>query len=290
MTRPAFSGSDEPSNILVSAEPAVRDKMLTLVIAHRYDIAGAVIEAVLKAGGHGVIARCSHEDDLLCSVGAHRPNIIILAENVVRQEAAKTVLQLRACNCSVAIIFLVEERDAITAVDLLDLDVEGILLNAACAKSVIDCVESVRHGRKWVDPDLLRHLAMRERSSQIASRLTSREAEIAHLVSRGLRNKEIARELHLSEGTVKLNLHHIYEKLRLGGRTQLALSTVGACAPMRVGGACGFTAAARFVGRRLCRSVGTAGLAIYRSVYIHRSLSIDHYPSIAIHRSLSNCE
>lgn len=35
-----------------------------------------------------------------------------------------------------------------------------------------------------------------------------------------LRNKEIARELHLSLGTVKMYLHHIYEKLRLGGRTQ----------------------------------------------------------------------
>ena len=161
---------------------------------------------------------------------------IVLAENIVSQEAAKTVLRLRARNCSMAIILLLEERDAITAAGLLDLDVEGILLSAACARSVIDCVESVRHGRKWVDPNLLRHLAMADRPSQIASSLTSREAEIARLVSRGLRNKEIARELHLSEGTVKMHLHHIYEKLHLGGRTQLALSTAGACAPMPVSG------------------------------------------------------
>ena len=64
-----------------------------------------------------------------------------------------------------------------------------------------------------------------KRPSQIASSLTSREAEIARLVSRGLRNKEIARELHLSEGTVKVHLHHIYEKLR---KTQLALWMAGA--------------------------------------------------------------
>jgi len=223
-------------SMLASTEPAVRNKMLTLVIAHRYDIASAGIEAVLKAGGHSVTARCSHEYDLFRLVEAYRPNMIMLAENIVRQEATKTVLQLRACNCSVAIIFLLEERDAIMAADLLALDVEGILSNAACARSVIDCVESVRHGRKWFDPNLLRHLAMRERPSQIASHLTSREGEITHLVSRGLRNKEIARELHLSEGTVKLHLHHIYEKLRLGGRTQLALSTAGASAPMMVTG------------------------------------------------------
>jgi two-component system nitrate/nitrite response regulator NarL len=196
-------------------------KLSTLVIANRDEIARAGIEALLQPVGHTVIARCSREDDLLRSVEAYHPDIIILAENMVRQEAAKVILRLRAVDGSVAIIFLLEDRDAITVAALLDLNLEGILLNAMCARSVIDCVESVCHGRKWVDPNLLHHLAMAERPS----RLTPREAEIANLISRGLRNKQIARELHLSEGTVKMHLHHIYEKLRLSGRTQLALST-----------------------------------------------------------------
>jgi two-component system, NarL family, nitrate/nitrite response regulator NarL len=211
-------------------------KISTLLIANRHEIASAGIGALLQARGHSVVARCSREDDLLHSAETYRPDIIVLAENIVRQETAKMVLQLRACHGSVAIIFLLEDRDAIRAVDLLDLNVEGILLSAACARSVIDCVDSVCHGRKWVDPNLLRHLAMAERPSRIASVLTSREAEIAHLISRGLRNKEIARELHLSEGTVKMHLHHIYEKLHLGGRTQLALSMAGPCTRMPVSG------------------------------------------------------
>jgi two-component system, NarL family, nitrate/nitrite response regulator NarL len=130
-------------------------KISTLVIANRHEIARAGIEALLQASGHSVVACCSREDDLLRSAETYRPDIIILAENIVRQEIAKTVLRLRACHGSVAIIFLLEDRDAIRAADLLDLNVEGILLSAACARSVIDCVESVCHGRKWVDPNLL---------------------------------------------------------------------------------------------------------------------------------------
>ena len=225
----------EIDDMLASARPAGR-KMPTLVIADRNEITGAGIEAILQAGGYKVIARCLHEDDLLRAVEAYRPDVIVLAENIVRQEAAETVLRLRGRNCLMAIILLLEASDAITAADLLHLDAEGILWSTACARSVIDCVESVRHGRKWVDPNLLRRLAMADRPSQIASNLTSREAKIARLVSRGLRNKEIAHELHLCEGTVKMHLHHIYEKLRLGGRTQLALSTAEACAPMPVSG------------------------------------------------------
>jgi two-component system nitrate/nitrite response regulator NarL len=217
----------------IEGTPAWRRKMPALVIANRHEIAGAGIEALLQAGGHRIVARCSDEHDLLRCAKAYRPDIILLAENIVGQEAPKTILRLRARNFSMAIIFLLEDRDAITVAGLLDLDVEGILSDAAGAKSVIDCVESVRQGRKWVDPNLLRHLT---RPSQIASSLTSRESEIALLISRSLRNKEIARVLQLSEGTVKMHLHHIYQKLHLVGRTQLALSTARACAQMAVPG------------------------------------------------------
>jgi DNA-binding NarL/FixJ family response regulator len=192
--------------------------MAALVIANRHDIAGAGIEAILQGCGYSVIARCLHEDELLRFVEAKTPDIILLAKNIVGQEAAKAILRLRACICSVAIIFLLDEYEAITTTELLDFDVEGILLSTASAVSVIDCVDSVLHRQKWVDPDLITV----DRSSQIANSLTSREAEIAHLVSRGFRNKEIARELDLSVGTVKMHLHHIYKKLRLAGRTQLA--------------------------------------------------------------------
>ena len=222
----------EMDSSLTSRRPAEP----VLVIANRHEIAGAGIAALLQAGGYGVVVRCLHEDELLRSMEAHRPDIILLAENMVGQDAAKTILRLRAGNCSVAIIFLLEERDAITAADLQDLDVEGVLVSAASARTVIDCVDSVCGGRKWLDPKLLPHLAVARRPSEIASCLTSREAEIAHLVSRGLRNKEIGRELDLSEGTVKMYLHHIYKKLDVGGRTQLALLMAGAKAIL-MGGA-----------------------------------------------------
>jgi DNA-binding NarL/FixJ family response regulator len=203
----------------------------TMVIATRHEIAGAGIEALLRASGHIVVACCPHEDDLLPCLEAHCPDIAILDECILGQDSAKTISRLRARNRT-AIIFLLEESDAIKVAGLLDVHVEGILLSRAGARRLIDCVESVSQGQTWVDPELVHHLAKAERCHQIVGKLTSRESDIAQLVTRGLCNKAIARELHLSEGTVKMHLHHIYEKLRLGGRTQLALSTAGASARM----------------------------------------------------------
>jgi DNA-binding NarL/FixJ family response regulator len=51
--------------------------------------------------------------------------------------------------------------------------------------------------------------------------LTPREHEIITLVSSGLSNKEIARRLHLAEGTVKTHLHNVYQKARVPNRTAL---------------------------------------------------------------------
>jgi two-component system nitrate/nitrite response regulator NarL len=196
---------------------------LAIVTQHEFTAAG--IEALLLAGGHHVLARFTRWDDLLSSLESNRPDTLLL--NMVGRKAATLIAQLRADHRSISIILMLDELDAITAASLLKLDVEGILLGAACAASLLQCVESVCHGRRWVDPDLLRHLALAERTAQIASRLTVREADIANLVYRGLHNKQIARELHVSEGTVKMHLHHIYEKLHLHSRTELALAVAG---------------------------------------------------------------
>jgi DNA-binding NarL/FixJ family response regulator len=213
------------ANIEAVSKPAeTRSARAKLVIATRHEITAAGIETVLHAAGHCVAARCSCEADLVRSLDAYRPEIIILAESIVGREATRTVsrLRTRSRNRSVSVIFLLETREAITAADLLDLQVQGVLLSGACAASFIDCVRSVHLGRKWIDPNLLCQFAIAERHSEITSSLTSREADVAHLTSKGLHNKQIARELHLSEGSVKMHLHHIYEKLELSGRTQLA--------------------------------------------------------------------
>jgi DNA-binding NarL/FixJ family response regulator len=135
--------------------------MATMVIATRHEIVGAGIEALLQAAGHIVVAHCSREDDLLRSLEAYRPDIIILAENIVRRERTETILRLWARNCSVRIIFMLKECDASTLKGLLG-QVEGILLSSACASRLIECVARVLQGRKWVDPGLLRHLAIAE--------------------------------------------------------------------------------------------------------------------------------
>ena len=60
-------------------------------------------------------------------------------------------------------------------------------------------------------------------SARVHDSLTSRERQIVLVLAEGITNKEIARRLRLTEGTVKVHLHNIYQKLGISNRTALAI-------------------------------------------------------------------
>jgi len=60
------------------------------------------------------------------------------------------------------------------------------------------------------------------KGANVLMALTEREREIVRLVSKGLSNKAIARQLNISHGTIKVHLHHVYQKLEIDNRTVLA--------------------------------------------------------------------
>jgi DNA-binding NarL/FixJ family response regulator len=86
-------------------------------------------------------------------------------------------------------------------------------------------VRSVHSGTPWIDRDIP---SQRPRPAlglpaSGAEALTPREVEIVRMVAQGLRNKAIGERLTISEGTVKVHLHNIYEKLGVDGRLELVL-------------------------------------------------------------------
>ena len=92
----------------------------------------------------------------------------------------------------------------------------------------MQCVRKVHAGGEWLETRsvgraLDRLLRREEGDRRLAEALTPREIEVARLVAEGLRNKEVAQRLGIGEGTVKVHLHRVYEKLAVDGRLELTL-------------------------------------------------------------------
>ncbi|WJI67897.1 MULTISPECIES: response regulator transcription factor [unclassified Mesorhizobium] len=176
----------------------------------------------MRKAGHDVVAQCRRLVDVLPHVERHRPDIVIVGLDIADPQTAALSSRLKAGNSALGTIFIVQPTGRLDIKEIQALDVDGLLLDGISHRYLVECVNAVASGKKWIDNMIVQQLLMPRSQPQPMSRLTGRETEIADLVSRGLRNKIIAQRLHVSEGTVKMHLHHVYEKLRLGSRAELA--------------------------------------------------------------------
>jgi DNA-binding NarL/FixJ family response regulator len=120
-----------------------------------------------------------------------------------------------------AVIWGVSVTEA-EALRFLQAGARGILRKTATISVVLACLRTVSTGRSWMEDCVFRDAARSDRYPR--SELTSREQQVLELVEQGFKNKEIAQELGIRPGTVKIHLKHIFEKTGVRGRYGLALS------------------------------------------------------------------
>ena len=108
------------------------------------------------------------------------------------------------------------------ALRFLQAGARGILRKTAPVSVVLACLRSVAAGRTWMEDSVFRDIPRADRYPR--SELTAREQQVLELVEQGFKNKEIAQELGIRPGTVKIHLKHIFEKTGVRGRYGLALS------------------------------------------------------------------
>jgi len=130
------------------------------------------------------------------------------------------------------IIVLANTPDQRQAVDLLKQGAAGYC-HAYTPASVLHEVKAVvEHGGLWLGQELLQRLIMVSKNmvgsqpqhiAELTAKLTEREREVALEAAKGLSNKQIARDLSITERTVKAHLKHVFERLQVKDRLQLAL-------------------------------------------------------------------
>ena len=108
------------------------------------------------------------------------------------------------------------------ALRFLQSGARGILRKTAAVPAVLSCLRTAAEGRTWMEDSVFRDSLRADHYPR--SELTSREQQVLELVEQGFKNKEIANELGIRPGTVKIHLKHIFEKTGIRGRYGLALS------------------------------------------------------------------
>ena len=175
-----------------------------------------------------VLQSCRDGNEALAAVRAHQPDVLVLDLRMPKRSGVDVLRAMAEERLPSRVVVLSAVLDDEDLVELLRLGVMGIMGKEASPEALVDCVRRVHEGSKAIDRDIAAgasdRLQQRESAErEIAATLTLREIEIVRHVAEGLRNREIAGRLSISEGTVKIHLHHIYEKLGVDTRVSLVL-------------------------------------------------------------------
>ena len=193
-----------------------------VLIVDDHPMIRSAVSMLLEGSEFVVAASVGSADTAIDAIEEHQPDIVVLDLAMPGGSGIDVLRKIRADGDNRPVVILTAAIEDFRLREALSLAVNGIVMKNNDPAFLLDCLQAVREGRRWIDADLeLRAIEVGRRES--AATLTPRERKLVALVAQGLRNREIAAELGITEGTVKVYLHSIFDKLGVASRTELAI-------------------------------------------------------------------
>ncbi len=180
-----------------------------------------------------VVSEVSDGDEVISGVQAHRPDVIVLDVRMARMGGLEAVSAVKARpEAPKVLMFTVFDHDDVAG-RAIEAGADGFLLKTASPEEIRKGIRDVAAGLGAVSPKTAAQLftmvredsvsAQRAEAARLVAGLTEREQEVVAGLARGLSNAELARELFVSETTVKTHLGSAFAKLGVDNRAQAAV-------------------------------------------------------------------
>jgi len=188
------------------------------------------VKLLLSRSNYEVVGEAENGAATLELIPAARPDLLLLDFDMPERSGFEVLRILRERGDKRPVVLLTGRMSDERVYQALQIGLNGLVIKASAMQQLLTCLDAVAAGRRWIDHDILQRAMDFSLSAQDGSAeagplaaLSTRERSIASLIVRGLKNRDIAAELGIGEGTVKVHLHNIFEKLGVANRTELAL-------------------------------------------------------------------
>ncbi|MFL0194661.1 LuxR C-terminal-related transcriptional regulator [Clostridium sp. WILCCON 0269] len=189
--------------------------------------------ALIRQGIYSIISRRNYADIMLIAetlkeavplIKSNNINIVLFDLHQQNKDELLLIKEMKECGVKSKFIMLDFNKDKNIFVEAIRCGVEGYILGKSDEMELLYIIDQIYKGKKYYDSYFIDCL-VRENAIQPEKmeQLTPREKEILCEIGKGLSNQEISRKLHISENTVKKHNNHIFDKLNIRDRTQVAL-------------------------------------------------------------------
>ncbi|HRC06743.1 MAG TPA: response regulator transcription factor [Miltoncostaeales bacterium] len=198
--------------------------MITIMIADDHAILRHGLEQLLTTTEDmTVTASAADGREIVEKVAADPPDIVLMDLSMPVMDGVEATRAILEAHPEVAVVVLTSFSDQRRVLDALDAGAVGYLLKDSDPDTLLSALRSTAAGGAPLDPKAARVLLSARERPASGVELTPREREVLGLVVRGLSNKLIARELDISERTVKAHLGSVFQRIGVTDRTQAAL-------------------------------------------------------------------
>jgi len=160
-----------------------------------------------------------------------KPEVVLTDLSMPKMDGIAAIRQIKkeAPECAVVVLTIHHDDNHLFAA--IKAGASGYVLKDAPPEQMVEAIRAAARGEGYIGPSLVgkvleefaRVARLRAAAKEIFQELTRREMEVLELVGKGLRNKDIAARLFLSEKTVKNHVSSIFMKLQVNDRTEAAL-------------------------------------------------------------------
>ena len=217
---------------------APKRNSIFVLIANPHSMARELLMGALQRHRHFQAAdSVVTAQEVVDAVKAKRPDVALITASLEDGPLSGlgALRQIRECSPDVKTVILLDGPERNLVVDAFRAGARGVfVMSSSSVKSLCRCVEQVHAGQIWASSSELVEVMeaftqlapMRVVNSDGMRLLTKREEDVVRLLAEGMQNREIAKELGLSEHTVKNYLFHIFDKLGVSSRVELVLYAV----------------------------------------------------------------
>lgn len=180
-----------------------------------------------------VVGEAGDGEDAVMLSSKLKPDIVIMDIVMPKLSGIEATKQIRKITPATAVLILTAYDDDRYVIGLLEAGAAGYLLKSARGKALVDAVRTVYAGESVLHPAIIAKVlkyGMRMQDAGVdkglEEQLSDREMEVLKLASKGMSNKDIAKELFLTVRTVKAHLSNIFNKLDVASRTEAIVKGV----------------------------------------------------------------